>query len=474
MPSLDRRTFLKCLGVAAGFGLGGLGRGRARADVPQDAVSILVVDFAGAWDVHSSFAARTNPSVNAHGIYTGADTGIIRASNVLFDGRDDQLSLDSAAWGQKIPGFEIAAKNFSLIGAIRHSETFVLDDHVQTSRMGGTGYLDKTDVPGLGTVIGRYAPQGTNAPPAVVIDAGGVTSYMGTAPGPWQPYGPVFLSHSKLPVSGGDVVPWTATEAALDASARGTRRSLAQAKVDLLTRQKQAFHQYRKFFLDPAIDVSNPDKVGAQYTDGILGTASPTTQQLTEAIGGTGYADEQIVALAMRCIEGGSRFVAMGAGLFFPNVYGHDTHSNQSAGDGMYVRDAQVLAGISFLLTKVGLDKKVLLVGLSEMARSPYQGTTYNAGNGTDHGVIGLTTPRGMHGSNRQSILLAHGPIIAGREAYPADPEFGDPIGDNAYSAELLAFLAECAGVARDDHPWSTTPGGAPISADNLTKALCT
>jgi hypothetical protein len=140
----------------------------------------------------------------------------------------------------------------------------------------------------------------------------------------------------------------------------------------------------------------------------------------------------------------------------------------------MYVRDAQVLAGISFLLTKLGLDKKVLVVALSEMARSPYQGTTYNAGSGTDHGVIGLTTPRGMHGSNRQSILLAHGPIIPGREAYPADPEYGDPIAGPCITAELLAFLAENAGVAREDHPWSASPGGAALSADNLTKALCT
>lgn len=465
---MDRRTFLKCLGVA-GAGLAGFGRGTADARVPVDPVTILVLDFTGGWNVHASFAARTSPSVNPNGIYRGADLGAITASNVLFRDRDQILNLDSAAWGMRIPGFEEAARDYSIIGAMRHATTYSLDDHGGAAQFAGTGYLDTNETPGLGTVIGRHAPRGTNAPPAVVIDPGLVSAEMARAPGKWRPDGPLVLRHRKLPVAGQGDVTWTRTEAALDDAARPLRRSLAADKLDTLGRLQQAFHTYRKFLLDPAIDVlGDPD---ARYTSGLLGDGSPTTQQLLDAFGGSGYPDEGMMALAFRCIEGGSRFVAVGCSALNAG-FGHDKHEDEDAAYGIYVHDAQIFAGISFLLKKLGLSKRVLVVGLSEMARSTYEGTVYNAAHGTDHGVIGMQTPKGMHGSNRQTVIIGHGPIAAGREVYPAEPEFGDPVGAPCITAELLAFLAECGGVATADHPWAASPEGAPLGADALAKGL--
>ncbi len=470
---LDRRTFLKCLGATAGVGLG-FGGGRvARAGIPADPVSILVLDFVGGWDVHATFAARTHPDVNAHGIYTGADMGIIKTSNVLFAGRDKVVNLDSPSWGTRIPGFEVAAKSWSLIGAMRHSEIFIKDDHVQTARMAGTGFLDRTDVPGLGTVIARSAPATMQAPPAIVIDPGFASFAMATAPGSDQRYGPLVLSHKHLPASASEGAPvWTRTEDAIDLGGRPARRSLALAKLELLARQKQAFHQYRDFFTDPAICVAEEAHANARYAKSLLGSASPTTTQLLEAFGGSGYGDEYGMALAIRCLEGGSRFVAVGLGLAYPASYAHDTHTHEATSDALYVHDAQILAGVTFALTKLGLDKKVLVVGMSEMARSPYANGMLNEGGGTDHGVTGLVTPKGMYGSNRQSILLAHGPVVPGREVYAADPEYGDPVGPACMTGELLAMLAECAGVARTDHPWNVSSEGAAISADALAKGL--
>ena len=470
---LDRRTFLKCLGAAAGAGLVGGGGRSARAGILADPVSILVLDFVGGWDVHATFAARTHPDINAHGIYTGADMGIIRTSKVLFTGRDSVVNLDSHSWGARIPGFESAARSWSLIGAMRHAETFATDDHVQTARMAGTGFQDRIDAPGLGTVIAMNAPETMQAPPAIVIDPGFASLQMAAAPGSYQPYGPLVVSHRSLPVSAGDAPPvWTRTEDAIDLGGRSGRRSLGLGKLELLARQKKAFHRYREFFTDPAIAVSNDAHASARYAKGVLGSGSPTTTQLLEAFGGSGYGDEYGMALALRCLEGGSRFVAVGLGLSYPASYAHDTHTHEATSDALYVHDAQILAGVTYALTKLGLDRKVLVVGLSEMARSPYANGMWNEAGGTDHGLIGLTTPKGMHGSNRQSVLLAHGPIVPGREAYPADPEYGDPIGNACITGELLAMLAECAGVARTDHPWNVSPGGAPLSADALARSL--
>ena len=460
--TLARRTFLKGLAATAAFGAVGLERGTAQARLPVSPVAILVVDFVGGWNVHASFAARTNASVNPHGIHH-ADAGVMRLSNVLFDERDSLVNRSSAAWGTSIPGFEDAARDFSLIGAMRHSRQFTVDDHVQTARFAGTGYLDRLDTPGLGTIIGRYAPQDNAAPPAVIVDPGNASGMMASAPGAWLPYAPLAIASSALPTTGGRASAGGRLEAVLDAAARGQRQQQARSKVDGIVSYKQALARYGGFFLDPAIHTAGaPD---ARYDAGILGAASPTNAQLCEALGGSGYAAEAAVALAIRCIEGGSRFVAVGCGW-------HDTHENEEAQSAVYVHDAQILAGISFLLQKTGLAEKVLLVGVSEMARSPYEGTSYNAGGGTDHGVIGLTTPKGNHGSSRQTVLLAHGPIKAGREAYPADPEYGDPVGEPCMTAELLALLAECAGVEREDHPWSESPDGGAISADVLAQAL--
>jgi hypothetical protein len=463
--TLDRRTFLKCIGAVAGAGLVGAGGQSARAGITTEPVSILVLDFVGGWNVHASFAARTHPDVNAHGIFKAQDTGILTTSSVLYDGRDQLVKMDAPSWGTRIPGFESAARSFSLIGSMRHSEKFFLDDHVQTARMGGTGYLDRIDCPGLGTIIGKTIGNAGNGPPAVVIDPGGVSGQMASAPGAYQPYGPLVLSHTKLPISADSAPAWTITEDALDAAARPSHRSLGLGKLELLARQKRAFHQYREFFVDPAIGVASDANAQARYTKGLLGSASPTTQQLLSAFGGTGYADEYGMALAVRCLEGGARFVAVGLGS-------HDTHSHETDASGVYVKDAHIMAGLSFVLQKLGLDRKVLVVAMSEMARSPYAGGMYNQANGTDHGATGLVTPRGLHGSNRQSVLLAHGPIVPGREAYPADPEYGDPLGASCITAELLAMLAECAGVPRADHPWKDSPEGVSLSADALAKVL--
>ncbi len=459
---MNRRTFLKCLGAAAGGALVTAPRAPALARVPVDPVAVLVVDFVGAWNVHATFAARTNPDVNPHGIYVG-DTGIVRPSNLLLRNRDDLVSRDAPSWGDRIPGFEDAARRYSIIGAMRHSLSYALDDHVTTSRFCATGYLDRTDVPGIGTLIGRFAPRGTKAPPAVVVDAGNASAEMARAPGPWQPYAPLVLQHDRLPVSRDASLVWSATESAIDDGARATRRSLATAKIDSMRRFKEAFRTYRRFFLDPAIDPYGDPS--ARYADGLLGSASPTTQQLLEAFGGSGLDDEAKVALAFRCLEGGARFVSVGIGSF-------DSHQDEASTFDRYVQDAHILAGLSYVLEKTGLAKKVLVVALSEMARSPYLGGSYNEAHGTDHGSTGLVTPKGQHGSNRQTILLAHGPIVPGREVYPADPEWGDPLGQPCITAELLALLAECAGVERGDHPWADSPDGAPLSADALAGAL--
>jgi Protein of unknown function (DUF1501) len=463
-----RRDFLKGASAiaAAAFASGGLGLRAARARVPVSPVAVLVLDFTGAWDVHASFAARTNPSVNPHGLYTGADTGIVRASNVLFRERDTIVNRTSTAWGTTIPGFEDEAHEFSVIGAMRHAKSFTLDDHVQTARFCGTGYLSRLDAPGLGTIIGRYANQNTNAPPAVVINAGNSSSEMARAPGAWLPYAPLPLSSSALPIAGDAAVAGGAMEAAIDAASRGRRSSaLALAKADRFLAYKTAFRRYRSFFLDAAVHTTFAANLEARYTTGLLGAQSPTSRQLLEPLGGSGDAAEGALALAFRCLEGGSRFVAVGIGS-------HDTHENEDLAYAQYVHDAQLLAGVSFLLKKLALHDRVLVVALSEMARSTYEGTFYNAAMGTDHGPSGLVTPRGLHGSNRQSVLLAHGPIRSGVEVYPADPEFGDPVGEPCITAELLAFLAECAGVERESHPWSTSPDDVPLSADALAKGL--
>jgi hypothetical protein len=465
---MNRRTFLKCLGVA-GAGLAGFGRSVADARVPIEPVTILVLDFTGGWNVHASFAARTSASVNPNGIFRDGDLGAITASNVLFRDRDQIVNLQSNAWGMRIPGFEDAARDYSIIGAMRHSTAYALDDHGGAAQFAGTGYLDTNESPGLGTVIGRHAPRGTNAPPAVVIDPGLASGEMARAPGKWRPDGPLVLRHRKLPVTGGGGVTWTRTEAALDEVARVPRRSLAREKIETLGRLEQAFHTYRTFLLDPAIDVlGDPD---ARYANGLLGKESPTTQQLLEAFGGSGYPDEGMMALAFRCIEGGSRFVAVGCSALNAG-FGHDKHEAEDEAYEIYVHDAQIFAGVSFLLKKLGLSKRVLVVGLSEMARSTYSGASYNAAHGTDHGPIGMRTPKGMYGSNRQTVVIGHGPIVAGREVYPADPEYGDPLGAPCVTAELLAFLAECAGVEREDHPWAASPEGVPLSADVLAKGL--
>lgn len=459
---LGRRTFLKGLGAAAAFGAVGLGRGVAQARLPLSPVAVLVVDFVGGWNVHASFAARTNPSVNPHGMYEG-DTGVMRLSNVLFRDRDAIVDRSSASWGTTIPGFEDAARAFSIIGATKHSRRFTVDDHVQTARFAGTGYLDRLDMPGLGTVIGRYAPQDVAAPPAVVVNPGNASGMMASAPGAWLPHAPLAIASTALPSTGGRASAGGRLEAAIDAAARNGRPALARARLDGMLSYKEALRRYGAFFLDPAIHTAGaPD---ARYEAGILGKASPTNAQLLEALGGSGDAGEAAVALALRCIEGGSRFVAVGYGW-------HDFHENEDAQSSVYARDAQILAGLSFVLRQTGLADKVLLVGVSEMARSPYEGTSYNEAGGTDHGVTGLVTPKGEHGSSRQTVLLAHGPVKPGREAYPADPEYGDAVGQPCMTAELLAFLAECAGVEREDHPWSESPDGGAISADALAQAL--
>lgn len=466
----SRRSFLKSVGAAAAFGIIGLEKKSALARLPVDPVSILVLDFVGGWNVHATFAARTHPSVNPHGIYTGKDTGIVKASNVLFRDRDAILKRDSAAWNRRIPGFEDEAGEFSIIGAMRHSLSYTLDDHPPSARFMGTGYADRAETPGLGTVIARYAPRGMKAPPAMVIGGGWASKEMGRAPGAWQPYAPLAMLHDALPVAGDHELTWIDTERALDAPARAPRRALAAEKLDTLTRYKEAFRSYRKFFLDPAIATSNPLHANARYGDGMLGTRSPTTRQLLDAFGGAGYRDEEVMALAFRCLEGGSRFVAVGCGAFHP-PYAHDMHSDEEEGYPLYVRDAQIFAGISFLLKELGLSKKVLVVGVSEMARS-FTPTMYNGAHGTDHGHIGILSPQGLPGSTRQTVLLAHGPIVPRREAYPAEPEYGDQVGQACITAELLAMLAECAGVERENHPWRESPDGVPLNADALGHAL--
>lgn len=465
--ALGRREFLRgASAAAAALMTGGLGARTARASFPDKPVSVLVLDFTGGWNVHASFAARNDPAVNPHGIYKGADTGVVRASNFLFVDRDDVVNRTSAAWGQQIPGFEDIAHELSVIGAMRHAKSFTLDDHLQTARFCGTGYLSRLDAPGLGTIIGRYAPQSTLAPPAVVIDAGNSSTEMARAPGSWLPYAPLPLSHASLPIAGDDAVMGGALEAAVDQLSRArASSSLAAVKANRLLAYKTAFQRYRSFFVDPGVHISSAASLDARYAAGILGTQSPTTRQLLEGLGNSDYAAEAGLALAFRCLEGGSRFVAVGIG-------GHDTHQHEDVSSSLYVHDAQLIAGVSFLLKKLGLADRVLVVALSEMARSTYAGTSYNAASGTDHGPTGIVTPRGLHGSNRQSVLLGYGPIRAGVEVYPADPDFGDPVGEPCITAELLALLAECAGVHRDSHPWSVSPDGVPLDADTLAKAL--
>jgi hypothetical protein len=468
--SSGRRDFLKWAAASAAFGIIGLQKKSALARLPVDAVSVLVLDFTGGWNVHASFAGRTNPSVNPHGLYRGKDTGVIRASNVLFKDRDQILALDSSAWGMRIPGFEDMAPAYSVIGAMRHSLSYTQDDHPPSARFAGTGYMDRADAPGLGTVIGRYAPQGSKAPPAMIIDAGLASAEMGRAPGAWQPYAPLSIQHSSLPVSGSLALTWTDTERASDDLSRSLRRGLAASKLDMLGRYKEAFRTYRQFFLDDAIAVADTTKGAARYESGILGALSPTNRQLRDAFGGTGYTDEAALALAFRCLEGGSRFVAVGCGTSH-QPYGYDMHNDEESDSYLYVRGAQLLAGVSFLLTRCGLEKKVLVVALSEMARS-YTSTMYNAAHGTDHGHMGLRSPKGLPGSTRQSVLLAHGPVAPRREAYAADPEYGDPVETSCVTAELLAMLAECGGVEREHHPWKDSPDGAALDADTLARAL--
>ena len=465
--TLGRRDFVKGASVAmAALAVGGLGLRTALARVPVRPVAVLVLDFTGGWDVHATFAARTDPSVNPHGIYTGRDTGIVRASNVLFRDRDALVSRTSSAWGMQIPGFEDEAHELSVIGAMRHAKSFTLDDHLQTARFCGTGYLSRLDAPGLGTIIGRSTAQDTKAPPAVVINAGNSSTEMARAPGEWLPFAPLPLSSTSLPIAGDAAVGGASLESAIDLASRGKRSSsLAFEKADRLLAYKKAFRTYRSFFLDPAVHTTSDASLETRYGAGMLGSSSPTTRQLLEGLGGSGYADEAALALAFRCLEGGSRFVAVGIGS-------HDTHQHEDLASSLYVHDAQLLAGVSFLLKKLGLQDRVLVVALSEMARSTYAGTCYNAASGTDHGPIGMVSPRGLHGSNRQSVLLGHGPIRPGVEVYPADPAFGDPVGEPCITAELLAFLAECAGVDRDAHPWSISPDGVPLSADALAKGL--
>ena len=469
--NLTRRSLLK--GIAAAGAALALPSRTARARVPVAPVAVLVLDFAGAWNIHASFAARTHPAVNPHSLYTGRDTGVIKASNLLFRDRDAIVSRTSAAWGERIPGFEEEAHELSLIGAMRHATSYDLDDHIPSAVFCGTGYLDRLDAPGLGTVISRFAPRDQLAPPAVAIGKGYVTTEMVRAPGPWLPFAPVTLADAVLPAAGDANLRWAASEARIDEAARAARRSLGAQKAETLLRYKDAFRRHRRFFVDPAVHTADPTSAGQRFTAGLLGSASPTNQQMIEAFGGRTDGDEAALALAVRCLEGGSRFVSVSLG-FWARVNSHDMHDHENEASALYVRDAQLLAGLSFLLKRVGLAKRVLVVGLSEMARSPYEGTGYNAAGGTDHGKLGIVSPRGMRGSTRQSVLLGHGPITAGREAYPADPVHGDPIGAPCITAELLAFLAECSEVERENHPWHTSPDGVPLDADALARVLAT
>lgn len=459
---VGRRSFLKGLGAAAAFGAAGI-RGRAaRARVPVKPVSILVLDFKGAWDVHATFAARTNPDVNPFGVYAGASTGAMRLSNVLLRGRDTLVKRDSAAWGRRIPGIEETANGWSVIGALRHSLSFDVDDHLQTARFMGRGYLSRLDAPGLGTVIRKATRVDSLAPPGVVVQVGNASGEMSAAPGDWLPYAPLLVAPDALPLGAGAEIAGTGLQRAIDATAKGRRQALARGKIERLRAAADALVKYRPFFVDPAVHTASPDAAGARFEAGLLGDKSPTNAQLIEALGGNGMPDEAAIALGIRCLEGGARFVAVG-------IAQHDSHENENFD--VYVRDAQLLAGTSFLLEELGLADRVLVVALSEMARSTYRGF-YNDANGTDHGPTGLVTPKGLRGSNRQSIFLAHGPIKSGREVYTADPVWGDPVGAPCISAELLAFLAECAGVEREDHPWNQSPDGVPLDADALHRGL--
>lgn len=461
--SLSRRHFL---GGAAVLGAAGLATRPARARIGVRPVAILVLDFVGGWNVHATFAAREHPDVNPYGMLAG-NTGVMRLSKRVVQDRDGVVARESPSWGERVPGIEDVAGRFSVIGSMRHDPAFTVDDHVQTARYGGTGYLSRLDAPGLGTVISRFAPAGEGpgeAPHAVLVNPGGVSFEMTRAPGDWLPHMPFSVATEGLPVAGGGVLQGWRLQKALDDGARAHTQALARARVDRLRMNAEALRRYRPFFLDPAVHTGLGGEPAARYERGILGAKSPTTAQLREALGGAGAREEAALAMAFRCLEGGSRFVAAGLGA-------HDTHEAEASADATYVRDGQLLAGVSFLLEKCGLADRVLVVALSEMARSTYVGFL-NAGGGTDHGPVGLVSPRGLHGSNRQTVLLAHGPVAAKREVYPADPVWGDPVGAPCVTAELLAFLAECAGVEREDHPWSEGPDGAAISADALARGL--
>jgi hypothetical protein len=459
---LNRRTFLKGLGAAAAFAATGLGKGIARARVPVSPVAILVLDFKGGWDVHATFAGRTNPNVNPFGVYEDTDTGAMRLSKCLFRNRDALVKRDSAAWGRRIPGIEDMAKHLSVVGALRHATSFDVDDHVQTARFMGRGYLSRLDAPGIGAVIGKHVRAESLAPPGIVLQVGNASGEMAYAPGDFLPYAPLLTGPDVLPLGDGTAIAGSALQRAIDGPARDRRQALARGKIDRLRAASEALVKYRPFFVDPAVHTGVSKFGAARLEAGLLGAKSPTNAQLIDALGGEMSIDSAAVALGIRCIEGGSRFVAVGIGQ-------HDSHEKEDFD--VYVKDAQYLAGTLFVLEELGLADKVLVVALSEMARSPYEGF-YNDGGGTDHGPVGLVTPKGLRGSNRQSVFLAGGPIKGGREVYPADAEWGDPVGTSCISAELLAFLAECAGVEREDHTWNESPDGVPLDADALHRGL--
>ena len=473
---LSRRDLLKGVAAGAAFGATGLGLRTARARLPVNPVSILLLDFSGGWNVHATFAARTHPDVNPHGIAPArGDMGIMKVSPLIYRDRENVVNTDSAAWGMRVPVFEETAHHFSMIGAMRHAESYVLDDHPPSGIYCATGYLDRLDAPGLGTVVARYAPKDRLAPPAVCLSnliPGWVAFESARASGAWLPHAPVVFSHKALPIGGSGGVGFIETETRLDEAAGARRRGLAAQKVEMLRRYKEAFRRHRSFFLDKAIHTTDPANANERLEEGLLGSGSPTNQQLIDAFGGTFDGDESALALAFRCLEGGSRFVAVSCGFSSFPMTAHDTHTNEQNAWKLYVRDAQIFAGVSFLLEKLGLAKNVLVVGLSEMARCPYAGGGFNGAGGTDHGRTGIQSPKGLYGSNRQSVLLAHGPIRPGREAYPAESELGDPAGAPCITAELLAFIADCAGVEREDHPWNVSPEGAPLDAEALARVL--
>jgi hypothetical protein len=153
-------------------------------------------------------------------------------------------------------------------------------------------------------------------------------------------------------------------------------------------------------------------------------------------------------------LEAGAPFVALGLIGDDPQN-GFDLHgAEETKAPPLFAHSAQIIAGIHFVLTNMGLLDSTVVVVVSEFNRTCYPGG-YNGGRGSDHGQGPYygSTP-----SWRYQPVVMFGGGIKPKLVNPTDPDTNNPITDSCSATRILYTLAKLAGVPDEAIPYSTNP----------------